>query len=662
MLGGRPWGDRMTSADDPSEGPEKQLERQRRQIAELTARVEAARANEELLRSVLDGVPDFVLKVDVDGRIVFINRVVAGLALDSEQVAGTTIYEYVPPESHDLVRQSIERAAKTRKPAYYETNSVGPYGSTHRYFTRVSPLIHDDEIAGFVLIATDVTQIAEVEHALHESGEKLAIVVEATRIGLWSWQIRDDTVSWDAQTCRIFGRDGPPSSAEEFFALVHPHDLPVVREHLRTTLATGVLQDVEFRIIRPDGQIRWVLEKGRVVRDEHGEIVKILGGTIDVTERHELREQLFQAQKMEAVGQLAAGIAHNFNNMLTVMLSSMELAARKAPGEAGLLLVDGQQAALRAAKMVRQLMLFAGKSRRLEPRVEDVRTIVKRTVEMCATTFPQEIQLEMSVASELPPAQCDASQLEQALLNVLINARDAVEDQDGRPREIKVTVGAIATSPPECDRPTIRISIADTGPGMSEEVRRRAFEPFFTTKEPGRGTGLGLATTYAIVKEHGGAIDIESIASVGTRVHINLPAIDSMGTAAPEAPLTPSTLGAGERILIIDDEPMVRETVARILRDASYRVETAADGATGIELVRNEPGAFAVVLLDQSMPGMSGRATLRELKAASSKLRVTCFSGYPAQLEGCEAVLEKPVPEDLLLLTIRGVIDRPARD
>jgi CheY-like chemotaxis protein len=193
---------------------------------------------------------------------------------------------------------------------------------------------------------------------------------------------------------------------------------------------------------------------------------------------------------------------------------------------------------------------------------------------------------------------------------------------------------------------------------MPEDVRRRAFEPFFTTKEPGRGTGLGLATTYAIIKEHGGTIDIESIPSVGTRVHINLPAIElASERASVDAPQNAKQHGGGERILIVDDEALVRDSVARILADAGYRVETVAHGEAGLEMVRRQRD-FALVLLDQSMPGLSARETLRELRRLQPEIGIICFSGYPAALEDCDESLEKPVPEEELLSVARRVIHK----
>lgn len=626
---------------------EEEVRRLQGRLAELEARASDSRFAEELLRSILDNVPDFVVKLSPDGVIHFVNRVAPGLTMP--EVIGASIYGFLLPESRDTARQSIERVMQTGRPDSYESVGVGAYGKPSRYLTRLSPLKRGDEIESLVMIATDVT-------TMFESAEKLEVALSASGVGLWSWQRDSDALAWDAATCEIFGVPSAPSSIDGYLALVSPLDRERVEDNVGAALRTGNFGGIEHRIVRPTGEVRWVICKGRVELTPDGRVHRMLGGVLDVTDRHQLQEQLVQAQKMEAVGQLAAGIAHNFNNMLTVMLSSLELAGRRSEGDLADLLRGGQEAALKAAQMVRQLLVFSGKSKNVGYRPEDIGALVQRTVDMSAATFGHELELGLRLAPDLPAVRCDAGQLEQALLNVLINSRDALDGREGSAPAIQVSVEHLRADEPRSGE--IRITVSDNGHGMTEEVRGRVFEPFFTTKELGRGTGLGLATTYAIVREHGGRAECHSTLNVGTRVHLFLPAEPEPTEAAKSDHSMPPVSGRGERVLVVDDEPMIRELMTEMLGGAGYTVDTAVDGIDAIERVRAAAGRYSVVLLDQSMPRLAGRAALRAIRALEPRLKIICFSGFPAAMEGADAVLEKPVPAHRLIETIERVLGR----
>ncbi len=626
---------------------EEQVRRLQAQLAQAETRVSDSRFAEVLLRSILDTVPDFVIKLSPDGIIHFVNRVAPGLTMS--EVVGASIYSFVPAESEEISRRSIERVMQTGQPDSYASVGLGAYGKLARYLTRISPLKRGDEIESLVMIATDVT-------TMFESAEKLDVALSASGVGLWSWQRESDALTWDAATCEIFGVPSTPDSIDAYLGLVSALDRERVGDNVGAALRTGHFDGIEHRIVRPSGELRWVICKGRVELDLDGQVQRLLGGVLDVTDRHQLQEQLLQAQKMEAVGQLAAGIAHNFNNMLTVMLSSMELAGRRSEGDLADLLRGGQEAALKAAQMVRQLLVFSGKSKNAGHRAEDIGALVRRTVDMSRRTFGNELALGLSLAPDLPAVRCDAGQIEQALLNVLINARDALDERDGSAPEIQISVERLRGDETRGDE--IRISVSDNGQGMSEEVRQRAFEPFFTTKDPGRGTGLGLATTYAIVREHGGRAECQSTPGLGTRVHLLLPAEPAPMTAADSEHAAPPVSGRGERVLVVDDEPMIRDLMTEMLASAGYAVDTAVDGIDAIERVRAAAGRYSVVLLDQSMPRLAGRAALRAIRGLEPRLKIICFSGFPSAMEGADAVLEKPVPAHRLIETIESVLGR----
>jgi PAS domain S-box-containing protein len=625
------------------------------ELRSLEGQASASRSAEALLRSILDTVPDYVIKLSPDGTIHFVNRVAPGLAL--KDFAGESVYSYIDPAHVETARGVIETVTRTGVPGAYATVGTGPHGKPAHYLTRLAPIKRGSEVESLVMVATDVTALEEARAHLSESREKLDLAAFASGVGLWSWQRAGDTLVWDAATCRIFGVETAPDSFGGYLELVHPGDRDRLEVSVVRALGSGTFDDIEHRIIRPDGQVRWLLCKGRVELDETRQAVRMVGGTIDVTDRHQLQEQLLQSQKMEAVGQLAAGIAHNFNNMLTVMLSSMELAARKSGGEAAAILQEGQRSALRAAQIVRQLMVFSKRPRGANRRLEDIGAVVRRTVEMSQTTFGDEITLSVSLGQELPTVRCDSGQIEQALLNVLINARDALEGVEGRAREIRVVVESVRAGAGG-GAGEVRVSVSDNGCGMTEAVRQRVFEPFFTTKEPGKGTGLGLATSYAILSEHGGRLECASTDGEGTRVDLFLLAEADVGTLGDEPALSAPRSGRGERVLVVDDEPMIRDLMSQVLGAAGYQVDTAIDGIDAIERVRPDVERYQVVLLDQSMPRLAGRAALRALRGMAPRLKIVCFSGFPANLEGADAVLEKPVPEQVLLETLGAVLRR----
>jgi len=620
------------------------------QVKQLGGRVAAARGLEELLHSILDNVPDFVVKMSPEGTIQFVNRVAAGL--EASRVVGSTIYDYLAADGVDTARDALERAVRTGGVVTYESSGMGPHGQVRRYFSRVAPIYRRHEIESLILIATDVTELSEARSKLREHQQQLELAADATGVGLWSWTQDGDRVDWDEACCRIFGLDEPPASFDQYLARVHPEHRAGLLESVQRAIETGIIPDYEYRIIRPDGEVRWLLGKGRVELDERGNVVRLVGGLLDVSAQRQLQDDLMQARKLEAVGQLAAGIAHNFNNMLTVMLSTSELAAKRSTPEVAALLEEGRLAAQRASTMVRELMLFSGKGTRGERREEDLGVIARRTVAMCRATFPREIALELGVEGGLNGVRCDAAQIEQALLNVLLNARDALDEVEGRPRTIRVQAARGEDS-------TLRVQVSDNGCGMDAEVSLRAMEPFFTTKGPGRGTGLGLATTYAIVKEHGGRLEIESLGPQrGTRVTLVLPALDHPAPRTMESEPSEAPRGSGERILVVDDEPLVRESVTRILLDAGYVVDSAVDGEEALRILGDAATRVDLMLLDQSMPGIGGRTVMKEARARQPNLAVVSFSGYASNLEEADAALEKPVSRYRLLATLRSVLDR----
>jgi two-component system cell cycle sensor histidine kinase/response regulator CckA len=403
-----------------------------------------------------------------------------------------------------------------------------------------------------------------------------------------------------------------------------------------------------------------------------GEASAFVGMDVDVSalfhaeaERRRLEARLLQAQKMEGLGRLAGGIAHDFNNLLTAILGSVELARADAgtTGETRELLDEVTAAARRAHELTTQLLTFARRPQRVANRVIDVSEVLGDVHRLLRRLIGEDVEIVAAFAPELPAVRVDPGQLEQLVVNLAVNARDAM------PTGGRLTIDARALAPgddPRFPRGAARIEVADTGTGMSDEVKARLFEPFFTTKEPGRGTGLGLATCYGIVNQAGGAIACESTAGVGTRFEVLLPASSSPVTPAESSDGRPS-VGGHERVLLVEDEQLVRDLVEAVLRRAGYSLLVAPGPVEAIALVeaaraRGEP-PVTLLVADVVMPKLSGAALAARLREALPELKILLMSGYAEDLADRElgavphGFIAKPFTPEELLGKVRLVLD-----
>jgi nitrogen-specific signal transduction histidine kinase len=386
----------------------------------------------------------------------------------------------------------------------------------------------------------------------------------------------------------------------------------------------------------------------------------MVGALQDISSYRQLESQLRQAQRMESVGLLAGGVAHDFNNLLQVILANVDMGLR-GRAEARDVLTNVQLAAQRAAQLTQQLLAF-GRRQPFNARGIEVQDLLQDVMRLVPRLFGEQIRLHQSVAPGLPLVRADAGLLQQVLVNLFINARDAMRDggsvtiralQGAAPHEVL----ARQPKPSEC----IVIEVADTGSGMSPEVSRRIFEPFFTTKEHGHGTGLGLAVVFGIVEQHGGAIRVESELGVGTTFRVFLPIADgTTHSTSPPAPRPSKVPCGGERLLVVEDEALVRRVVVNLLSDVGYDVVQAVDGIEALRLFEADPGGFHGVLTDVVMPGMGGIELARKLRTLRSNLPIVFAPGYTtalAELEN-EIVLAKPYASSDLFETLGVALKR----
>jgi PAS domain S-box-containing protein len=470
---------------------------------------------------------------------------------------------------------------------------------------------------------------------------------------------------------RVAGRTAESLVGSEFLDLLHPDDALHARGLFQEAIPSlGVVRSARWRIAHQGGgwrHLEVVVTNLLADQSVHGLVLT----AHDVTERDSLEEQLRHAQKMEAIGQLAGGIAHDFNNLLTTILGTTELALERLPAKAALRseIEEIRTAGRRAATLTGQLLAFSRKHV-IEAKVVEVAEVVASTHRLLQRLIGEHINLAVHIEHDIGCVRGDVAQIEQALVNLIVNARDAI------PETGTVTLEALSIDlpahPPDRQLaalppgPYVALRVTDTGTGMDAATQARIFEPFFTTKGLGRGTGLGLATVYGTVQRHGGAISVRSAPGEGSQFTIYLPRVDRpAGAATGEAGIQ---AGYGrETILVVEDEVAVRRTTSRGLRSRGYTVLEAADGETAVELAENHPGIIELVVMDVILPGRSGPQVVADLHRIRPGMRVLYASGYTGReltphglLAPDVAFLQKPYSIAELTRRVREVLTADA--
>lgn len=598
---------------------------------------------------VLATFPHLILVLSRDLRILYVNRAEAGLV--AADFIGTDCLASVHPEDRERYRDVFEHSWQSGEPARIELRSFNDFW----WDSRLVPVLDGGEVAFMLVSSTDATQRKAQEQALRDRESSARLSLLASGVGTWAWSLRTDELNWDETLCRIFGIEpqNAPKSRAEYLSFIHPEDRAEAVEVIDRSVRTGVYEDTAYRIVRPNGEIRHVIAKGIAQLDEHGKVEGLRGGVLDITERKELEASLAQAQRMQAVGRLTAGIAHNLNNALSVILPNVAECRELAEPPLAERLADVEHASLRAAEMVRQLMLFARPQDNATRSSFDLLATARRITDMCRSTFDRKIQVEL-VPSEVPQVVGNPGQIEQVLLNVCLNARDALLESNRAQPSLRVEFSVPAKG-------LVRVSVTDNGAGMTEAVRARMFEPFFTTKAVGRGTGLGLASAYAIVTDHGGTIQGNSRLGDGTRFEIDLPAAPVAKPAphvAERAPLP----GGTETILLVDDEPTVRQILRRMLERSGFTVIECEDGAQALATLERGVRPDAM-LIDRSMPGLSGEQVIDRIDQLGIRLPILVLSGHSSvelANRNVVAVLTKPITREVFIFEVRRALDQHA--
>ncbi len=526
-------------------------------------------------------------------------------------------------------------------------------------------------------LQAEIEERKRIQAAFEESQARLFEAHRLAHIGVWDWDADADTVTWSEELYRIAGidpRDPAPSFAEQP-RLYTPESWTLLTAAVGETLRTGKSYQLELEFIRADGTRRWVNALGSPKRDRSGRVIGLHGMVQDITERKraeteraKLEDRLRIAQKMEAIGSLAGGVAHDFNNLLSVILSYTEFAVDELPEGSSPKedLLEVRKAAQRAVALTRQLLAF-GRKQILQPVPLNLNQIVTETEKMLRRILGEDIDFVQVLAPDLGVVVADPGQLEQVLLNLVVNARDAM------PRGGRITVetanveigeeyaeGHMATKPGSY----VLLAVTDTGSGMDKQTMSRLFEPFFTTKERGKGTGLGLSMVYGMVKQSGGNIWVYSEPGVGTTFKIYLPQAFVAATTIVRSSMFPSRSTGSETILVVEDEDALRKVARRALEGAGYRVLAAEDGDEALLVCARYAGNIHLLLTDVVMPRMSGRALAEALCKTRPTLKVIYMSGFTDDamvhhgvLEAGTHFLAKPFTSNDVTRKVREVLD-----
>jgi two-component system cell cycle sensor histidine kinase/response regulator CckA len=580
----------------------------------------------------------------------------------------------VHPEDRKRAKQVIENAFRERKQFSLEERVIRPGGEV-RWLYSTGAVIVDSagEPTRMIGVCHDITADKRAEEALRASETKYRSLVENLPGIVWTEDFRCRTTFVSPGVTRILGftPEEVCGGGENFWSRrIHSDDAGRVLEAWESLVAGGVLFDVEYRIQRRDGGWIWVHDHALGTYEQEG--MGYADGILSViTERKMLEEQLLQAQKIEAVGQLAGGVAHDFNNILGVILGYSALLVKETdPSDPRMRRIEQiEKAATRAASLTRQLLAFSRKQM-LVPEVVDCGQLVTDLNVMLHRLIGEHIELS-AVLPKLPArVKADRGQLEQAIVNLAVNARDAMPQ--GGSLTLKVDPVVLDSSFVELhlgSRPGsyVALAVSDTGIGMDTECKKHIFEPFFTTKARGKGTGLGLATVYGIVKQSGGYITVLSEPGQGSTLTIYLPRVEERLEDAKGVGEQGLGLQGTETILLVEDEVSLRELIRAILEENGYRVLAAGNGAEGLSTARAQTGPIPLVLTDVVMPGMSGREMAEQLRSLRPETKALYMSGYTDEALGDQGaitrgthLLQKPFSSDALLRKVREVLDEPS--
>jgi PAS domain S-box-containing protein len=618
-----------------------------------------AREGESRLRTIMDNLPASVWTTDAWLRITSSQgALLESLGVQAQDQVGTTVMDRTPdPDSATVVAHQRALRGESRD---YRITRKG-----RSFHGHVEPLRSaTGEITGTIGMAIDVSE-------QEATARRYRDLVEQAPVGIYRAAANGKFLEVNDALVVMLGY---PTAAD--LLAVHPAtdvyaDPREFGRQIETRRSTGKVDPTEVRWRRWDGRIISVHLRGRPFQDSEGREAEFEMIAEDVTERRALEGQLLHAQKMEAVGRLAGGVAHDFNNVLTVILGGVHFLRKDLVADPDLsaMLNEIEHAAERAQGLTHQLLAFS-RRQMLAPKVLDLNALVGSVESMLRRLIGEDVELHVAFGAGVHAVKADPGQLEQAIVNLVVNARDAMPD-GGRvtleTRNVQLPARPGGDGDVSAGGPYVLLAVVDTGSGMSPEVRAHVFEPFFTTKPRGKGTGLGLPMVYGIVKQSGGFVTVESEPGQGTAVSVFLPSAGVRPEAAPKAPEPPSRIDGNETILLAEDDDGVRHWIHNALQGQGYTVFACRHGKEALGIAEHYDGPIQLLLTDVVMPGMNGRELADRLVASRPKTRILYMSGYTEEALGRSGVgsvaedrgfLQKPFTPRELLEKVRAMLDR----
>ncbi len=642
-------------------------------MQDITARKQSEAARDQSLaamRATLESTADGILVVDAGDRVETWNRMFAsmwGLADDvlatgdNRRAIAAILDKLVDPTTF------LARIDEILADPAAHSSDLLPLKDGRIIERHSRPQLVHGRPVGRVWSFRDITERQRAEAALRESEERFRVLAEVSPVGIFSSDTEGRCTFVNRRWCEIAGLRPDEAHGDAWMAAIHPDDRAAVTAGWTEAVRTGGSSSAEYRFLRPDGTVTWLVGESLPQRDATGAITGYVGTITDVThlkraeqERERMENQMRETQRLESLGTLAGGIAHDFNNILTGMFGFVELARLDLPdthpARAWLdhVTVSGQ----RAKELVRQILTFSRKHEG-ERRPEQLETVVAEALRLLRSTLPAMVVLDHRGVIPCPPVLADATQIHQVVMNLCTNAWHALPERGGRItvalEPFIVTDRHVETVRDLLPGPHVRLTVADTGSGMTPDTIARVFEPFFTTKAPGKGTGLGLAVVHGIVKSHGGAIAVRSTPGTGTTFELYFPALVALAPQPPEKPEVPLPRGHGERILLVDDDNVSGFAIQKLIESLGYRVTRFTAPLEAIAHFRSAPLSYDVVVTDLAMPAMPGDAVAEELLRIRSSIPVLLVTGFlePARQPaldqiGIAAILRKPPSRDEL--------------
>ncbi len=620
---------------------------------------------EKRYRDLVEALPQVVFEVDEHGNLIYVNHHAYELFGQSKEdlADGPNILDRVVPEDRERLKENIRRILAGERPDDSEYRLLRKDGSILQaliYSCPPDPQLRPARIRGILVDITERKRMEEKLRKLSHAVEQSPVSVVITdRHGLIEYVNPKFSELTGYTVNEVIGKNPRILKSGEMPSETY--------QQLWATITSGRDWEGQLHNRKKNGDLYWERVAISPITDSNGKITHFVAIKEDVTERRRLEQQLFQAQKMEAVGRLAGGVAHDFNNVLTVILSCSDLVLNgldeKSPMRSEIEQI--REAGKRAANLTSQLLAFSRKQIR-SPQVLDLNAVVSQDERMLRRLIGEDVEVVLRLSPDIGRVYTDPVQLEQIIINLAVNARDAMPtggklvietadvtlDENYARDHLTVKPG-----------PYVLLAVSDSGCGMTREVQAHLFEPFFTTKEHGKGTGLGLSTVYGIVKQNDGYIWVYSEPGQGTTFKIYLPAVKARAVSPPRSRIATEESQCDETILIVEDDPFIRSLASRILSDRGYSILEAHDAVDASTVSRKHQGPIHLLLTDVVLPGASGKQLARSLAEARPEMRVLYTSGYTDDaiirhgiLEAGIAFLQKPFTPEVLRRRVREAL------